>query len=115
MIILRNKKFSNRPAREAKKRDLMLSVAKTQEEIDAANFKYPAIPGGAENDEVSRLEKYKDHINISRIQQQLISKARDLKAKQQGVKSLDTKERHDRSVATTRFLISKEARNRNIN
>lgn len=114
MLILR-KLFSNRPTREAKKRDLMLLVAKTQEERDAANFKYPAIPGGAENDEVSRLEKYKDRINISRVQQQLISKARDLKAKQQGVKSLDTKERHDRSVATTRFLISKEAKNRNIN
>lgn len=114
MIILR-KLFSNRPTREAKKRDLMLSVAKTQEEIDAANFKYPAIPGGAENDEVSRLEKYKDRINISRIQQQLISKARELKAENQGVKNLDTKERHDRSVAMTRFLISKEAKNRNIN
>lgn len=114
MIILR-KLFSNRPTREAKKRDLMLSVAKTQEEIDAANFKYPAIPGGAENDEVSRLEKYKDRINISRIQQQLIFDARRLKAEKQGVKSLDTKERHDRSVDTTRFLISKEAKNRNIN
>lgn len=114
MIILR-KLFSNRPTREAKKRDLMLSMAKTQEEIDAANFKYPAIPGGAENDEVSRLEKYKDRINISRIQQQLIFDARRLKAEKQGVKSLDTKERHDRSVATTRFLISKEAKNRNIN
>lgn len=114
-MIIKRKLFSNRPTREAKKRDLMLSVAKTQEEIDAANFKYPAIPGGAENDEVSRLEKYKDRINISRIQQQLIFDARRLKAEKQGVKRLDTKERHDRSVATTRFLISKEARNRNIN
>ena len=114
MIILR-KLFSNKPNKEARRRSQMLSVAKTQEEIDAANFKYPAIPGGAENDAVSRLDKYKDRVNISRIQQQLISDARRLKANNQGVERLDTTERHDRSVATTKFLISKEARNRNIN
>lgn len=114
MIILR-KLFSNKFNKEARRKSQMLSVAKTKEEIDAANFKYPAIPGGAENDALIYLDKYKDRANISRIQQQLISKARELKAENQGVKNLDTKERHDRSVAMTRFLISKEAKNRNIN
>jgi len=114
-MIIKRKLFSNRPTREAKKRDLMLSVAKTQEERDAANFKYPAIPGGAQNDAAIYLDKYKDRINISRTQQQLISKARELKAKKKEVKSLDTTERHNRSVATSKFLMSAEARNRNIN
>ena len=106
MIIFKQKIFRRNRNKLLKNRVAMRSVAQTPREKSAAERKYPIIKGGTYNDSEFFQKRNLENRDISITQTELIQKAR-------GYGINDSPERKIKSLDSTLFLISKEARKSN--